>query len=439
VATWGIDPVATLVGAGFEQMTVRVARHLLELAARAPDGRATVAVTHRGSPPRWARRVAGTGRLRATSAPRDAGDHRSGPPLRLATPPLGSDHLLALAVVWPDGETVAPVTRRSLAEAVGTAREVVTRALRELGQLGLVSTSPGHAVLTRGTGAAGDGRPAAHGSRCRRRRPGEPRPGPRRELSHRRGDCRHPRRRGRDGMLIVWSGRVVSGWRPSIRGVRDMDEVRAVSRIRVLLVEDHRGADGARQVLDATPDIEMVAVVTDAADEAVAAARAHVPEVVVMDHTFCDDLAAETAARIREALPQVGIVLMCESDDVTGLWSALTAGCAGYLVRPGDLHSLAETVRAVAAGETVISSRHLSRLFPGGRTPYSESRLTLRERDLLRLSARGLSDRAIAERMLVGIDTVRTHVQGILAKLGARSPTEAVAIAQSRGLLDGSP
>jgi DNA-binding NarL/FixJ family response regulator len=108
------------------------------------------------------------------------------------------------------------------------------------------------------------------------------------------------------------------------------------------------------------------------------------------------------------------------------------AGCVGYLEKAGSLDDLAPAVRAVAAGQVVIAADHLRQL---RRSPSGPTALTKREREILHLVADGRTNGAIAAQLVLSVHTVRTHVQSILAKLGAHSKLEAVAVARRHRVL----
>jgi len=211
----------------------------------------------------------------------------------------------------------------------------------------------------------------------------------------------------------------------------------AVTCIRVVLVDDHEMvAESFERMLATMPDIQVVAVAGTAA-AAVAAANEHVPDVIVMDYLLPDDLGAVAATRIRSEHPQIKILMLTGSDDPRGLAAALKAGCVGYFQTTGAFRELPAAIRAAAAGGVVISPQDLERLAAHPQaSAASTASLTRREREVLVLVAQGLPNRAIAERLFLSVNTVRTHVQTILDKMGAHSKLEAVRLAESHGLLD---
>jgi two-component system nitrate/nitrite response regulator NarL len=206
-----------------------------------------------------------------------------------------------------------------------------------------------------------------------------------------------------------------------------------VSRaIRVLLVDDHQMvSQSLRMILEQEADIEVVATARSATD-AVAAAEAHRPQVILLDYYLPDGDGLSAVAPIRAKDPDIKVILLSGSDDPYALGRAVEAGCVGYLDKVGSLEELAPAVRAAAAGHVVISAEHLVQLVPGATGPVA---LTKREREILHLVAEGGTNKAIAAQLFLSVHTVRTHVQTILEKLGAHSKLEAVAIAKRRRLI----
>ena len=203
--------------------------------------------------------------------------------------------------------------------------------------------------------------------------------------------------------------------------------------IRVMLVDDHNMvAQSLRLTLEHEGDIEVVAVANSVVDALDAAVRLK-PDVIVMDYYLPDGDGVTAAARIKADQPSVKIILLTGSDDPDALQRAVDVGCLGYLDKTRPLGELAAAVRVAASGHVVISAEDLSQLVRSASGGVTE--LTKREREMLYLVAEGLTNQAIAERLVLSVHTVRTHVQTILAKLGAHSKLEAVAIAKRRRIL----
>lgn len=205
------------------------------------------------------------------------------------------------------------------------------------------------------------------------------------------------------------------------------------SAIRLMLIDDHEMVvQSFRLALELHDDIDVIATANTVA-EGVATATTELPDVILMDYDLPDGDGISAAARIRQADPNINIVLLTGSDDPIALQRAVDAGCLGYLDKTGPLEDLVAAVRIAATGHIVISADALTKIVTN--TGRHVASLTRREREILHLIADGLTNRAIAERLVLSVHTVRTHVQTILAKLGAHSKLEAAAIATRRRLL----
>ena len=203
--------------------------------------------------------------------------------------------------------------------------------------------------------------------------------------------------------------------------------------ITVLIVDDHSMvAESFRRALANEADLEVVAVAHSAAD-AHSAANLHRPDVVLMDYTLPDGDGVSTAAALVQERPEIKVILVTGSDARSAVRGAIEAGCVGYLEKTMALSQLALAIRAAAAGDTAISPEHLARAMQAPRDTGVQ--LTARELDVLRLVAGGLSNRAIADRLILSLHTVRTHVQSILSKLGVHSKLEAAAFARDNELV----
>lgn len=210
-----------------------------------------------------------------------------------------------------------------------------------------------------------------------------------------------------------------------------------VRPIRVLIVDDHEVlAASLSMVLDAESDIRAVGVATTLA-QARDLIRSTRPDVLLLDHRMPDGDGVADIPRLRALRPEIGIVVLTASAADHVLLTAIENGASGFLSKTRSLDEVTAAVRAAAAGESVISPELLARLLPrfGRGTPHSGEELTEREREVLALVAEGLSNAAIAERLVVSVHTVRNHVASLSAKLGAHSKLEALSIALRQGLL----
>jgi DNA-binding NarL/FixJ family response regulator len=204
--------------------------------------------------------------------------------------------------------------------------------------------------------------------------------------------------------------------------------------IRVAIVDDHPVvADGIAANLRADAALEVVATGASAGD-AVAIARTHAPDVLVLDLELGGRSGLEAVAGVRAASPSTRIVVFSAYAGEERVASAFERGVDSYVLKGTPSDELVAVIHAVARGETRIPADISAQLARAVRTPRRE-RVTGREREILVLLAEGLSNRAAAERLGIAERTVKFHVAEILARLGAENRAQAVAIAQARGLL----
>jgi DNA-binding NarL/FixJ family response regulator len=213
--------------------------------------------------------------------------------------------------------------------------------------------------------------------------------------------------------------------------------------IRVLLVDDQALVRaGFRALLDAQEDIEVVAEASDG-EEAVRLARQHVPDVVLMDIRMpgVDGLEATRTLAADESLNAVRIVILTTFDLDEYVFEALRVGASGFLVKSTEPGELVHAVRAVAAGDALLSpgvtKRLVAEFAARAREPRPTSKLdvlTDREREVMALVAEGLSNDEIAARLVVSPATAKTHVSRAMVKLGARDRAQLVVFAYESGL-----
>ena len=212
--------------------------------------------------------------------------------------------------------------------------------------------------------------------------------------------------------------------------------------IRVVLADDQALIRRAiRSLLESSGEIEVVAEAADGR-EAVAAARRHRPDVVVMDVRMPHLNGIEATRQIRSESEQVAVIVLTTFDMDQYVFSAVRAGAAGFFLKDGDAEPLLEGIRVAASGQAVMDPGALRRLFDEfSRTPQPADgavralgALTERELDVLRAMAEGLTNADIAARLVVSPATVKTHVGSILAKLDVRDRTQAVVLAWRGGL-----
>jgi DNA-binding NarL/FixJ family response regulator len=202
--------------------------------------------------------------------------------------------------------------------------------------------------------------------------------------------------------------------------------------IKVLLVDDHPVVrEGLRGMLAAEPDLEVVAEAGGAA-EAVAAVRAHLPDVVLMDLRMPDGDGVEATARVLAQRPLTRVVVLTTYETDADILRAVEAGAAGYLLKDASRHELAQAIRAAARGETVLAPSVAAKLVSRMRSPVELSR---REIEVLRLVARGRTNAEIGRQLFISEATVKTHLLRAFGKLGVSDRTAAVTAALERGIL----
>ena len=203
------------------------------------------------------------------------------------------------------------------------------------------------------------------------------------------------------------------------------------SKIRVLIADDHTIVRiGLAALLGAEKDIEVVGEAQNG-EVAVNEALRLSPDVIIMDLMMPKKDGAEATAELREKLPSAKIIILTTFGASDGIAHALESGAAGALVKTADDDALVATIRAVAGGETVISSEIKRLLAENPPIP----KLTPRQIEVLQSMTRGLTNRDIAKQLGIRQDRVDEHVAAILTKIGAANRTEAVAIALRKHLL----
>ncbi|MER5620813.1 response regulator transcription factor [Streptosporangium sp. NPDC002544] len=215
--------------------------------------------------------------------------------------------------------------------------------------------------------------------------------------------------------------------------------------IRVAIVDDEELIRvGLRVIIDAQSDLEVVGEAADGAEVLAMVARTR-PDVLLMDVRMPAIDGIEATSRLLGASsepPRVLVITTFENDD--HVYEALRAGAAGFILKRTRPPEVVEAVRVVARGESLVFPAAIRRLagahgLGGIDGPAADrlrrARLTEREEEVLRLMATGLSNAEIAARLVVGAETVKTHVGNVLAKLGARDRTQAVIAAYESGFV----
>ena len=213
--------------------------------------------------------------------------------------------------------------------------------------------------------------------------------------------------------------------------------------IRVVLADDHMVVrKGIRDFLVEAGDIEVVAEAADG-EEALQMIAQHHPDVAILDIKMPKMSGVETTRRIRTEFPDVRVLILTAYDDDPYIFALLQAGANGYVLKTADSNELIRAVRAVARGESAldpsVAQRVIRRVASGHPTTQSASEtvepLTERELEVLRLAAKGLTNRAIGAQLGISDRTVQGHLANIFAKLQVNTRTEAAMRAVKLGWL----
>ena len=209
--------------------------------------------------------------------------------------------------------------------------------------------------------------------------------------------------------------------------------------IRIVIADDQRAIrEGLAMLVGLTEDIEVVATAANGV-EAIALTQELHPDVVLMDLSMPEMDGAEATRIIRTTAPDTNVLVLTTYADDDSLFPALHAGARGYLTKDASAEEIEHAIRQVAGGHTHLDPAVQQRLItalletaPADRVLPDE--LTVREIDVLKLIAAGLSNAEIAASLVVSAATVKTHINHIYAKTGARDRAQAVRYAYQHGL-----
>ena len=213
--------------------------------------------------------------------------------------------------------------------------------------------------------------------------------------------------------------------------------------VRVLVADDQALVrEGLMTLLAAAPGIEPVAAAIDG-EQAVALCARHRPDVVLMDLRMPNVDGVEATRRIRAAQPDTEVVVLTTHADEESILDALNAGARGYLTKDAGITEISRAVHAAAAHQALLDPLVQSRLIaaagsarprPAPAPSSLPDELTPREAEVLKLIAAGLSNGEIASTLVVSEATVKTHINHVFSKIGARDRAQAVHYAYTHGL-----
>ncbi|WP_240311531.1 response regulator [Nocardioides houyundeii] len=213
--------------------------------------------------------------------------------------------------------------------------------------------------------------------------------------------------------------------------------------IRVILADDQElFRRGLTMLLSQEPDIEVVAEAGDGI-AATDLATSMAPDVVLLDVRMPRRSGIEACRAIKEANPSAKVIMLTVSDEEADLYEAVKGGAAGYLLKDSSIEEVAQGIRVVADGQSLISPSMAVKLIDEfkqmskpERSQVPGLRLTERELEVLRLVATGMNNREIAKQLFISENTVKNHVRNMLEKLQLHSRMEAVMYAVREKLLD---
>jgi DNA-binding NarL/FixJ family response regulator len=206
--------------------------------------------------------------------------------------------------------------------------------------------------------------------------------------------------------------------------------------IQVMIVEDHRVvAEGLAALINHQGDMRVVGEASTVA-QCIAAAAEFGPDVVVLDFRLPDGTGADAAAGIRQIRPEAKLIFLTREDSDSARFAAVQSGASAFIHKSKAASEVVAAIRDVARGRMLITPRTIATLLAKRRAIDAQlESLTMREKEVLRLIAQGLSSRSVAAKLGIGYTTVRSHIRSLGSKLGVHSKLEAIVKARELGLI----
>jgi DNA-binding NarL/FixJ family response regulator len=207
---------------------------------------------------------------------------------------------------------------------------------------------------------------------------------------------------------------------------------------RILIVDDHAVVrKGIIMFLDTEPSIQVVGEAKDGQD-AIQKASLLKPDVILLDLVMPNRDGVNTIAELKSCCPSTKIIILTSFDDEKNVTAAIKAGADGYLLKDADGEALLRAIQMVQTGGMPLHpavTNYLLKSLIQSKSAENQNQLTGREKEILLLVAKGLSNQGVAETLAISKGTVKVHMSNILSKLNASSRTEAVFSAAQRGLI----
>ena len=205
--------------------------------------------------------------------------------------------------------------------------------------------------------------------------------------------------------------------------------------IRVLIVDDHRMVrEGLRVFLGHDPELVIVGEAADGVGAVEEAWHLH-PDVVLMDLHLPQRDGISATRLIRRDAPETKVIILTGMPNSARVFEAMRAGASGFLLKDAEAGEVCSAIRAAVAGQVHLCPQASASLLREARLSEETKVLSGREAEVLRLLARGYSNKEIARDLQIGEETVRTHVRRIIAKLGVQRRTQAILVAMRLGIV----